>query len=105
MSRAGRTRWLRCIAFLKPGGRFYAEEVLDRFVLHRAVRRLLTHPLENRFDASTFAGALAHLGFTIDGTRKLAGLFAWVVATKSGSVEVSEHTGLGADAAARPSPG
>lgn len=67
---------------LKPGGRFYAEEVLERFILNPVVRRFLDHPLENRFDAVRFAGALATQGFRIVGQRSIGSLITWVVAEK-----------------------
>jgi len=57
-------RWRGALAevrrVLKPGGRFYAEEVLSDFIHNPLVRRLLDHPLEDRFDAATFSSALAY---------------------------------------------
>ena len=44
---------------LKPGGRFYAEEVFDRFINGFPWRWLLKHPREDRFDAAGFSAALA----------------------------------------------
>src|SRR3989338_5423429 len=35
---------------LKPGGRFYAEEVLKKYITHPIWKRLLDHPQTNRFD-------------------------------------------------------
>lgn len=70
---------------IKPGGRFYAEEVLDRFILNPLVRRVLEHPLEDRFDARGFADALVARGFDVTSTRELGGMFAWFVATKLAS--------------------
>lgn len=69
---------------LKTGGRFYAEEVLDRFILNPVVRRVLDHPLDNRFGAARFAAALEGQGFHVVGSRSIGSLFAWFVAEKSG---------------------
>jgi ubiquinone/menaquinone biosynthesis C-methylase UbiE len=67
---------------LRPGGRFYAEEVLDRFVLHPLVRRVLDHPLMGRFDCAGFASGLEQAGFRVLSTRDMLGGFAWFVAEK-----------------------
>ena len=79
-------RWRNAVSeihrVLKPGGRFYAEEVLDRFILNPLVRRLLDHPLENRFNARGFAEALAGQGFEVTSIREIGGIFAWFVARK-----------------------
>lgn len=78
--------WRRALAeihrVLKPGGRFYAEEVLASFILHPVVRRLLAHPWTDRFDAEEFAGALCETGFAVDAVESLWGGFAWFVAHK-----------------------
>jgi ubiquinone/menaquinone biosynthesis C-methylase UbiE len=67
---------------LRPGGRFYAEEVLARFILNPVVRRLLDHPLEDRFDARQFAAALERHGFRVLGSRTMGKYFAWFAAEK-----------------------
>ena len=69
---------------LVPGGRFYAEEVLDRFILHPLWRRLLDHPTDDRFDRATFRRALGEAGFRVLGTRGLLGWCAWFAADKNG---------------------
>jgi ubiquinone/menaquinone biosynthesis C-methylase UbiE len=78
--------WRRSLAevvrVLKPGGRFYAEEVLRPFILHPVTRRLLQHPLRDRFDAAGFLAALRDAGLTPSGSRELWSAFAWFVATK-----------------------
>lgn len=68
---------------LKPGGRFYAEEVLARFIHHPVWRRLLDHPMEDRFDRDAFAGALEGVGFRVVATRELWGEYAWFVAERT----------------------
>lgn len=69
---------------LKPGGRFYAEEVLERFVLHPVTRRLLRHPEVDRFDSATFIGAMDDVGLTLVAHTELWGGFAWFVAERRG---------------------
>lgn len=67
---------------LKPGGRFYAEEVLERFIAHPLWRRLLDHPQTDRFDRAGFAGALGAVGLEPGPSQELWGSFAWITATK-----------------------
>lgn len=68
---------------LRPGGRVYAEEVLDRFILHPLWRRVLEHPLDDRFDADGFARALTAHGFEHVRSRVLLGSFGWFVGSKA----------------------
>lgn len=78
--------WRRALAevhrVLKPGGRFYAEEVLRRFIVHPLTRRLLEHPLEDRFDTADFARELDTAGLEPTATEELWGGFAWFIARK-----------------------
>lgn len=67
---------------LKPGGRFYVEEVLAKFILDPLWRRVLVHPLQDRFDHDCFRQALVETGFEVVGSRKLWDQFAWFVADK-----------------------
>ena len=67
---------------LKPGGRFYAEEVLKRFILNPVARQLLDHPLNDRFDHWTFIDGIEAAGLQVLRSRDLAGLFGWYVAQK-----------------------
>lgn len=67
---------------LKPGGRFYAEEVLDQFILHPLWRRVLDHPLTDRFGHDGFRVALDETGLRVVASRQLWGNFAWFVADK-----------------------
>lgn len=67
---------------LKPGGRFYAEEVSASFIQHWIVRRLLKHPAENRFGHIEFIDALNSIGFSEIRHRDWLGLFFWVTAQK-----------------------
>ena len=67
---------------LRPGGRFYAEEVLARFIHHPLWRRLLDHPMDDRFDSAGFARGLEERGFRMVASRELFGQFGWFVADK-----------------------
>jgi len=68
---------------LEPGGRFYAEEVLRRFILNPVVRGLLEHPLEDRFDADTFAREIRATGFGPVVREELWRSFGWFTASKT----------------------
>jgi ubiquinone/menaquinone biosynthesis C-methylase UbiE len=67
---------------LKPGGRFYAEEVLAPFIQHPILRRVLEHPQHDRFDAESFGRALGEAGLRLEASQDLWGSFAWFTATK-----------------------
>lgn len=67
---------------LKPGGRFYAEEVLGAFIRHPVVRRLFDHPQADRFDAAEFRKGIEEAGLAPQATEKLGGAFAWFTAEK-----------------------
>ena len=67
---------------LKPGGRFYAEEVLAPFIAHPITRRLLDHPRQNRFDTADFRAALDAAGLRSLAWEELWHSFAWFVAAK-----------------------
>lgn len=67
---------------LRPGGRFYAEEVLRAFIHHPFWRRVLEHPMYDRFDSGEFARALEDVGFRIVATKTLHGQFGWFVADR-----------------------
>ena len=76
-------RALREVArVLKPGGRFYAEEILAAFIGHPIVRRLLDHPQADRFDAAAFKAALEESGYSVQATEELWGSMAWFTSTK-----------------------
>ncbi len=70
---------------LKPGGRIYVEEVLAQFIRHPLVRRILTHPMHDRFDAAELESQVQRCGFTLTGREEMLGAFAWVTATKPDS--------------------
>lgn len=67
---------------LKPGGLFYAEEVLSGVLDHPFVRRLFDHPRKDRFDSTGFLAALRSSGLTPINSNQLLRCFAWFVAKK-----------------------
>jgi ubiquinone/menaquinone biosynthesis C-methylase UbiE len=67
---------------LKPGGRFFAEEVPAGLITHPLVRRILKHPQHDRFDQQDFNAALEEIGFTIAATDQFRSVWIWTVAVK-----------------------
>ena len=80
-------RWRQAIGeiarVLKPGGRFYCEEILSRYITHPLLGRFMDHPQQDRFDTPQFIFALQQNGFRIHAYRQIADLYLWVVAIKS----------------------
>ena len=78
--------WRRALAevhrVLRPGGTFYAEEVLAAFVLSPLARLFLHHPLEDRFDADGFVDGLRGAGFEPTAHETTWELAGWFVARK-----------------------
>lgn len=68
---------------LKPGGRFFAEEVFERFLSHPLWRRVLEHPRADRFDMARFHAGLEVAGFTVRATRSFGSGFGWFVADRA----------------------
>lgn len=67
---------------LRPGGRFYVEEVLRDFIVHPVTRTFLDHPLEDRFDLAQLRAALADAGFDVVASRSALGAVGWLIAEK-----------------------
>jgi ubiquinone/menaquinone biosynthesis C-methylase UbiE len=67
---------------LKPRGRFYAEEALEKLITHPVARRLFEHPEEDRFDHDRFVNALEESGFVIVSSNQVWQQFGWFVADK-----------------------
>jgi ubiquinone/menaquinone biosynthesis C-methylase UbiE len=67
---------------LRPGGRFFAEEVFERFIASPVWRRLLEHPQRDRFDSARFEVGLREAGFQIVASRTLWDRFGWFVADR-----------------------
>lgn len=67
---------------LKPGGRFYCEEILRRYITHPIWGRLMKHPRHDRFDGAAFTAALAQAGFDVPRTKEMGDLYYWGIADK-----------------------
>jgi ubiquinone/menaquinone biosynthesis C-methylase UbiE len=67
---------------LKPGGRFYAEEVFGTFITHPVTRIFLDHPQLDRFEAADFERGLAAAGLLPRRPETLWGTFGWFLAVK-----------------------
>ena len=67
---------------LKPGGRFYVEEILEKYIVHPLFRRLLDHPQQDRFTRAQFTEAREKNGFTVTASGEFIELFAWFIADK-----------------------
>ena len=67
---------------LRPGGKLYAEEALARFIHNPLWKRVLDHPMHDRFDREMFERALERAGFRVLASRELFGQFAWFVAER-----------------------
>ena len=70
---------------LKPGGRFYAEEVFEKFIVHPVWRWLVKHPQDNRFDQDKFINALTDSGFLVISSHQIRQNFGWFIADKPNS--------------------
>jgi ubiquinone/menaquinone biosynthesis C-methylase UbiE len=68
---------------LKPGGRFYAEELLASLINHPIMKKLLDHPRADRFDAASFSAGLTDAGLLQYKSKHLAGLIAWFTAARA----------------------
>jgi ubiquinone/menaquinone biosynthesis C-methylase UbiE len=63
--------WQRAISeirrVLKPGGRFYFQEVAAQWILRWPYRVLFEHPMENRFSGRELVAELERQGVEVDG--------------------------------------
>jgi len=79
-------RWREALAeirrVLKPGGRFYCEEITKYFITHPLVNRILVHPQEDRFDGAELSRALEQNGFIVRSIAERFNLYAWIIADK-----------------------
>jgi ubiquinone/menaquinone biosynthesis C-methylase UbiE len=68
---------------LRPGGRFYAEEVFGHLLSRRFLRRLLEHPERDRFGHDQFFEALTDTGLKVVASSQLWGAGGWFIADKA----------------------
>ncbi len=66
---------------LKPGGRFYSEEVYDKFIFNPIWKRLLKHPTKNRFNHDDFNQGIEDAGLTVVRSKSIR-WFGWHIADK-----------------------
>ncbi|MEW5737016.1 MAG: class I SAM-dependent methyltransferase [Thermodesulfobacteriota bacterium] len=78
--------WRKAVAaafrVLKPGGRFYTEEVFRRFLEFPLVKRLFPHPTHDRFDYGQYLQGLADAGFSIRASKNVLDVYGFIVAEK-----------------------
>ncbi|MBT3221887.1 MAG: class I SAM-dependent methyltransferase, partial [Proteobacteria bacterium] len=67
---------------LKPGGRFYVEEIYGPFLTNYFVDQLLDHPEKGRFVHRQFADELRDAGFEIIAHQNISNLFGWHIADR-----------------------
>lgn len=67
---------------LKPGGRFYGEEVFDKFITSSFWKRFLDHPQENRFGHDRFKSALIQNGLKVIASDQVWSRLGFFVAEK-----------------------
>jgi ubiquinone/menaquinone biosynthesis C-methylase UbiE len=67
---------------LRPGGRFYVEEVPARLIVHPVFNKILQHPQQDRFDHRQFSAALRESGFKINAWDRFMDVFIWYVGEK-----------------------
>ena len=77
---------------LRPGGVFFAYEILSGFITHPIWRCLLTHPQEDRFDHTGFLGALTQTGFHVAAEATGWNTFGIYVAHKNNPVHSDDLT-------------
>lgn len=79
-------RWRSALAeihrVLKPGGRFYCEEILRKYITHPVLGKLMEHPQQDRFDEEMFVSSLTGTGFRVLAVKQMADLYLWVIAEK-----------------------
>jgi ubiquinone/menaquinone biosynthesis C-methylase UbiE len=75
---------------LKPGGKFYIEEVLSGLIDNPLARKYLDHPLADRFNFDDLWNGLSDAGFRVVASRKFFGLVAWYLAVKPKDAPAAE---------------
>jgi ubiquinone/menaquinone biosynthesis C-methylase UbiE len=73
---------------LKPGGRFYGEEMLAGFITHPIARRLFDHPQKDRFRMPVWLAGMEDSGLSVTHHGSVGGIFGWFVATKPSGIAI-----------------
>ena len=67
---------------IKPGGRFYCEEILGKPITSPIGRRLFDHPQENRFSHNKFINVMKEYGFKVIDSNHLRNIVGFYIADK-----------------------
>ncbi len=67
---------------LKPGGRFYCEEILKRLITNPISRVLTDHPQKDRFNYYQFVKGLEDCGFSMVASENIFQIFGFYIADK-----------------------
>lgn len=67
---------------LRPGGRFYVEEMYRWFLVSPVLRTLFVHPQEDRFDHGDFGEGLRDAGFDLVAEHNVLNVYGWYVADR-----------------------
>jgi len=68
---------------LKPGGRFFTEELFRNVINNPFVAKLLYHPQSTQFDDEEFKLSLVKAGFALVNSNKLLNCIGWYVEDKA----------------------
>ncbi len=72
---------------LKPGGRFYCEEILEKPITSPIGRLLFKHPQENRFGHNKFINVMKENGFLIIESKHIGNIIGFYIADKQNNVK------------------
>ena len=78
---------------LKPGGRFYFDEVLRRFLETTLARALFVHPVEGHFTKTEFVEQCDSAGLRVVDTAAVGRYFVIGVAEKERTMELLQKSG------------
>jgi ubiquinone/menaquinone biosynthesis C-methylase UbiE len=67
---------------LRPGGRFYVEEIYRWFLVNPVSRRLFEHPQHDRFDHRGLGAGLREAGFHMRAEHNVWNTYGWYVADR-----------------------
>jgi ubiquinone/menaquinone biosynthesis C-methylase UbiE len=67
---------------LKPGGRFYVDEILEKFITNPIVKLLFDHPQEDRFNFQQFTKGLEDNGFSVVSSDSFFQTYGFYIADK-----------------------
>jgi ubiquinone/menaquinone biosynthesis C-methylase UbiE len=76
---------------LRPGGRFYFQEVTARWILRWPYRQLFEHPMDNRFSGQEFVNDVERAGIAVgdNWVERASGDFIFGVGTRADRSQVN----------------